>query len=413
MIKFEKFVLNNGLVVITHQDTTTPMAAVNVLYKVGSRNEIAENTGFAHLFEHLMFGGSANVPDFDEVIQLAGGENNAFTNSDFTNYYEVIPADNIESALWVEADRMANLIISKNSLDIQRKVVVEEFKEVCLNTPYGDTWHHISELSYSKHPYNWPTIGKKPEHIENASIEDVRQFYSKYYNPNNAILSIASPLSHIEMRYLAEKWFGEIKSPSLIIDKIDLEPPQSHKRESEIISDVPLRALYMAFHMPDRLNPKFYACDLLSDLFAGGKSSRFYQQLVKKNQFFSNINAYISGTFDPGLFIIDCKPMPDVDNATAIALIWDQIDQIKKGDIRDNEITKIKNKLTTEIILSNLDILNKSMILSYFEALGDANYANDQLKRYSAITKEDVVDIAQEILLEENLNELTYIPSQN
>jgi len=413
MITFEKTILNNGLVVITHQDKTTPMAAVNVLYKVGSRNENPDNTGFAHLFEHLMFGGSSNVPNFDDVIQRAGGENNAFTNSDYTNFYEVLPAENIESALWVEADRMANLIISDKSLDIQRKVVVEEFKEVCLNRPYGETWHHLSALSYKKHPYNWPTIGKNPEHVENATIDNVQHFYSKYYNPNNAILSISSPLSHNEMQSLSEKWFGGIVSNSVCSDSFPAEPVQSEKRKCEVVAQVPLRALFLAFHMPERLSPKFYACDLLSDLFASGKSSRFYQQLVKKNQFFSTVNAYISGTFDPGLFIIDAKPMPNVNNIKAIDLIWKQVNEVKKGNVDDKEIIKIKNKLTTEIILSNLDILNKAMILSYFEALGEASYANEQIKQYEAISKDDVVAMANEILIEENMNELTYIPSQN
>ncbi len=413
MIDFEKIVLKNGLTVLTHQDTTTPMAAVNVLYKVGSRNESSDNTGFAHLFEHLMFGGSENVGDFDEIIQIAGGENNAFTNSDYTNYYEVLPVENIESALWVEADRMANLIISKKSLDVQRKVVVEEFKEVCLNTPYGDAWHHISSMCYQNHPYNWPTIGKVPEHIDQAKIEDVSQFYQKYYTPHNAVLSIASPLGHDEMKVLANKWFAEIDSSSSKWDSLSPEPVQKEKRQKEVSADVPVRSVYLAFPMPDRLDPKFYICDLLSDLLASGKSSKLYQNLVKKSQFFSSINAYISGTFDPGLFIIEGKPMPDVDMEKAKNLIWQQIDIIKNGEVTERELIKLKNKLTTEIILSNLDILNKAMILSYFEALGDVDLVNEQIEMYSKISKDDVINVANEILVEERLNELIYLPSDN
>ncbi|MEE9374441.1 MAG: pitrilysin family protein [Saprospiraceae bacterium] len=413
MIEFEKSVLPNGLTVITHQDTTSPMAAVNVLYKVGSRNESPDHTGFAHLFEHLMFGGSENVIDFDSVIQEAGGENNAFTNSDYTNFYDTLPVENIESALWVEADRMSNLIISKESLDIQRKVVVEEFKEVCLNTPYGDAWHHLSSMCYYKHPYNWPTIGKMPEHIDQATIEDVSHFYQKYYSPQNAILSIASSLSHTKMKELATKWFEEIESTHKPFDKLPTEPLQKEKRQKNVTADVPVKSLFMAFPMPDRLHRKFYICDLLSDLLASGKSSRLYHHLVKKKPHFSSINAYISGTFDPGLFIIEGHPMPEIDMAEAKKLIWEEVNAVKNGEVSDREITKLKNKLTTEIILSNLDILNKAMVLSFFEALGDAGYANTQIDHYNAITKEDVSDVASEILVEERLNELIYLPSQN
>ena len=412
-IEFQKTILPNGLTVITHQDKTTPVAAVNVLYKVGSKNESPENTGFAHLFEHLMFGGSDNVKDFDEVIQRAGGENNAFTNSDYTNFYEILPVQNIESALWVEADRMANLIISEKSLDVQRKVVVEEFKEVCLNTPYGDVWHHLSEMSYKKHPYNWPTIGKKVSHIEQAKINDVSSFYERFYSPKNAILSIGSSLSHNEMAELADKWFGSITGDLVKKEKLPDEPNQKEKRAKEIKGNVPIKALYMAFPMPDRLSSEFYVCDLLSDLLAAGKSSRLYQNLIKKEAKFSGVNAYISGTFDPGLFILEGKPMPEVSTEKAKSLLWNEIEKIKNGEVSDREITKLKNKLTTEIILSNLDILNKAMILSYFEALGDASLANTQIDHYNEITKDHVIEIANKILLEERMNELLYIPSEN
>ena len=413
MIDFQKTVLRNGLTVLTHRDTTTPMAAVNVLYKVGSKNESSDRTGFAHLFEHLMFGGSQNVKDFDEVIQIAGGENNAFTNSDYTNYYEVLPVENLESALWVEADRMANLIISNKSLDIQRKVVVEEFKEVCLNTPYGDAWHHLSSMCYKVHPYNWPTIGKVPEHIVQADAETVSRFYQKYYNPNNAILSIASRLSHEEMIELSSKWFDEIQGIEMNKEELPSEPSQKAKRKKQIVAEVPVRSLYMAFPMPQRLDPKFYVCDLLSDLLASGKSSRLYSKLVKKSQKFSSINAYITGTFDPGLFIIEGKPMPNLDLEEVKEFIWEEINEVKGGNVTEREITKLKNKLTTEIILSNLDILNKAMILSYFEALGDVDLVNDQIKLYSRITKDDVIQMANEIMVEEKLSELIYLPSDN
>jgi len=410
MIKFEKLILENGLVVITHQDTTTPMAAVNVLYKVGSKHEQEDHTGFAHLFEHLMFSGSANVSDFDTVIQEAGGENNAYTNNDYTNYYDILPAHNIESALWVEADRMANLILSDQKLDVQRRVVIEEFKEVCLNTPYGDVWHHLSSLSYKAHPYSWPTIGKVPEHIEKATIQNVQLFFDEFYNPGNAILSIASPLSHNRMQELARKWFGEIEDAKTTERSIPRESVQKGKRKSVIHSEVPLRALFMAFHMPERLSRKYYASDLLSDLLASGKSSRFYQNLINQNQLFSHLDAYISGTFDPGLFMIDSKPMPGVSLELASEKIWEQLDLIKNGNINESELTKVKNKLTTELILSDLDILNKTMILAYFEALGDADYANRQLNEYTSVTRDEIIEVANEILIEENLNELVYLP---
>ena len=413
MIDFEKRILTNGLTVITHQDTSTPMAAVNVLYKVGSRNESPDATGFAHLFEHLMFGGSKNVKDFDEIIQIAGGENNAFTNSDYTNFYEVLPVENIESALWVEADRMANLLISEKSLDIQRKVVVEEFKEVCLNTPFGDVWHHLSSMCYQKHPYNWPTIGKVPEHIDDARIDHVQKFYKRYYSPANAILSIASSLSHDEMFDYASKWFQGISSKDFTPDELVSEPIQDGKRQKIVNGDVPVSSIFMAYPMPNRLSPKFYVCDLLSDLLASGKSSRLYSNLVKRTKKFSTINAYISGTFDPGLFIIEGKPMPDVSIEECKDLIWKEIKAVKEGNVTDREIIKLKNKLTTEIVLSNLDILNKAMILSYFEALGDVDIVNTQIEHYNRISREDVINTANEILVEERLNELIYLPSEN
>jgi len=366
--------------------------------------------GFAHLFEHLMFGGSENVSDFDEVIQHAGGENNAFTNADYTNFYEILPVQNIESAMWVEADRMANLIISEKSLDVQRKVVVEEFKEVCLNTPYGDVWHHLSAMSYQQHPYQWPTIGKTPDHIENAQIDNVSNFYQRYYSPDNAILSIGSSLSHAEMIALAEKWFSDLSKRPTLKKLLPIEPVQHQSRAKLVESEVPIPAIYLAFPMPHRLDPQFYVCDLLTDLLAAGKSSKLYQNLIKNGSHFSGVNAYISGTFDPGLLLVEGKPMPHTSIDQARDLLWAEINKIKNGDVSDREITKLKNKLTTEIILSNLEILNKAMILSYFEALGDADLANTQIDHYSKITKEDVIQTANEILMEERVNELVYLP---
>lgn len=410
MIGYKEYYLNNGLQVILHQDASTPMVVVNTAYKVGSRDESKDKTGFAHLFEHLMFGGSKNAPDFDTPIQMAGGENNAFTNSDMTNFYNVLPAINLETALWLESDRMMQLNINSKTLGNEQKVVIEEFKETCLNQPYGDLWHHINDLAYQEHPYNWPTIGKVPEHISDAQLSDVEGFYNKYYRPNNAVLVVAGDIDISQTKSLIEKYFEEIPRGEEIQRNYRPEPKQQELRDRVVRANVPLETLVMAFPMCDRYDEKYYACDLLSDILANGMSSRFFINIYKKS-YCSTIDAFISGTFDPGLFLIEAKPVTGVTMDEVKSLIWQELDLISTELISDDELAKIKNKAESSLIYSEVSILHKAMNLAYYAVLGDTAQINMQTDKYAAVTAEDIRSVAAEIFDRERHCELLYIPT--
>ena len=413
MISFEKHVFENGLRLIIHEDRSSPMVAVNVVYDVGSRDEDPSMTGFAHLFEHLMFSGSQNVPDFDGPIQNAGGENNAFTNTDMTNFYDVLPAENVETALWLESDRMQQLNFSEKALNIQKKVVIEEFKETCLTEPYGDVWHHLSDLVYQHHSYRWPTIGKTPAHIEEAKLVDVVHFFKKHYTPSNAILVISGNMSSKEAYDLAHKWFSEIPAGTKYKRNLKLDAPQTKIRQKTVKGNVPLTALYMSFHMVERSHPDYYAFDLLSDVLSNGRSSRLYQRLFKDQQFFSQIDAYISGTFDPGMFVVEGRPAPGVDVETAKKAIWQELENLKEEAIDDRELQKLKNKIESSLEYSEVNILHKSMSLAYFELLGDANLINKEAEAYQRVTSKDIQRVANQIFVPENCSELIYLPNDN
>lgn len=408
MITFERFKLANGLTVIIHEDKSTPMVAVNVVYNVGSKYEEPDKTGFAHLFEHLMFGGSINIPDFDDHIQDAGGENNAFTNTDLTNFYEVLPAENIETALWLESDRMLQLRFSKKSLDTQKKVVIEEFKETCLNEPYGDMWHHLSRLCYEVHPYQWPTIGKDMSHIAEATLDEVKTFFYHYYRPDNAVLVLAGNIDVKKGIELVEKWFGSIPAGHYTKPNYLYEPPQIEFRQDILRQDVPHDAVYQGYHMASRMDDGFYACDLLSDVLANGRSSRFYQRLYKEQELFSTIDAFISGTVDPGLFIIEGKTMPGILMEKAKKAIKLELDMLKNDLISEQELSKLKNSVESSLLYSEVSVLNKAISLAYFEVLGDADMINIEAERYHNVTAEDIRNAAQQVFREENCSEVLY-----
>ena len=408
MIHFERFELENGLRVIVNEDKSTPMVAVNLLYNVGSKDEDPEKTGFAHLFEHLMFSGSANIPDFDQPLQSAGGESNAFTNKDITNFYEVLPADNIEVAFWLESDRMLSLNFSEEALDIQRKVVVEEFKETCLNTPYGDVWHHLMNLAYTVHPYSWPTIGKVPKHVEDATLDDVKEFFYQYYRPNNAILSVSGNASTEKVKALAEKWFGEIPAGNLDRRTLPEEPAQTNFNQKTHEADVPLDMIYLAFHIPNRLSTDFYKFDLMSDVLSNGPSSRLFRRLLKEQQIFSDIDCYITGSLEPGLCIIEGKPADGVSMEKAKAAIWEELELLKKDLIPERELKKLQNKAESTFAFSSSSIMTKSMNLGFFELLGDANLINSEAQKYQEITVQDIQNQARKIFRKENCSELIY-----
>lgn len=384
------------------------MAAVNVLYNVGARDESPERTGFAHLFEHLMFGGSLNVPDFDTPMQMAGGDNNAFTNNDITNFYNHLPVENLEVAFWLESDRMMALNFDEEVLDVQRKVVVEEFKETCLNEPYGDVWHHIADMAYKVHPYRWPTIGKEPRHVEEATLEDVKSFFYKYYRPNNAILVVAGPVDAAEVKTLAQKWFGDIPPGPKQLRQLPKEPPQQRLEKRIQEANVPVDALYLAFHTPARYQREYYVVDLLSDVLAEGTSSRLYRRLLKEEQLFTSIDCYVTGSIDPGLLIVEGKTAEGVSLEEGVAAIWRELEALKAAPVPERELQKLKNKVESNLVFSELSVLSKAINLAFFELLGDADLINQEAAFYQEVTAEDLHKAANAILTEGNCSELFY-----
>ena len=409
MIEFEKFTLSNGLRVLVHEDASTPMAVLNVLYDVGARDERPEKTGFAHLFEHLMFGGSIHIPEYDEPLQMAGGENNAFTTNDLTNYYCQLPAENIETAFWLESDRMLSLAFSEKSLEVQRKVVCEEFKEHYINKPYGDVWHQLRELAYTTHPYRWMTIGKELAHVEEATLDDVKQFFQKHYCPQNAILVVAGNVALEQVKTLSEKWFGSIP-PGVKYDRnLPAEPPQTAPRSRTVTADVPLDALYKCWHMYPRLANGYYTCDLITELFSGGGSSRLYQRLVKEKQFFSNVECYHLGTHDAGLLTIEGKLVKGVDIYQAEAAVQEEIEQLQQELISEQELQKVKNKTESMLAFEDMSLMSRASSLAIYELLGDAQLINTELTRYQAVTPESIQEEARKILRPENCSTLYYM----
>lgn len=408
MLAYNKFTLDNGLTVLVHEDHTTAMAVVNILYKVGARDESPDQTGFAHLFEHLMFGGSINIPNYDAPLQQVGGENNAFTSNDITNYYITLPANNLETALWLESDRMLSLAFSDQSLEIQRQVVCEEFKQRYLNQPYGDVWLKLRPLAYKVHPYRWATIGKELAHIEEAKMEDVKNFFYKYYTPQNAVMVIAGAVTTDQVKTLVEKWFGDIPAGNPIIRQLPKEPVQTEARREEIEADVPVDSIYMAFHGPDRLSPDYQAMDLLSDVLSRGASSRLYRALVKDQPLFSEINAYVMGSIDDNLFVIEGKPLSAITLEQAEEAIWKQLELIKSERVDEDELQKVKNKVESTMLFAELSILDKAMNLAYYEALSSADDYNSEVQKYSAVQSQDVQRMAQMIFRKENSSTLLY-----
>lgn len=409
MIEYDKISLDNGLKVIVHQDKSTPIVAMNIIYQVGSRDESPDKTGFAHLFEHLMFGGSVNIPKYDEPLQNAGGENNAFTNNDFTDYYLTLPKNNLETAFWLESDRMLSLAFSPKSLEVQRSVVIEEFKQNYLNQPYGDIYLLLKPLAYKEHPYMWNTIGKEISHIENASMMDVKDFYSKFYNPNNAILSVAGDVNPDNVYKLAEKWFGEIKSGKPILRNYPSEPIQKEDRELIVERDVPQDAIYMAWHMEKRNSKGFYIADLISDILSNGNSSRLFTRLVKERKMFSDISAFVSGDLDIGLFIVQGKLINGTTAAQAENAIDEQLRQISEEFVSEEELQKVKNKIESNLIFSRLSVLNKAMNLGYYEMIENASLLELEKDKYESINIRDIKRKAEEIFAPGKKNKIIYL----
>ncbi len=409
MIKFERYTLSNGLRVLIHKDMATPMAVVNVLYDVGARDEDENRTGFAHLFEHLMFGGSVNIPDYDEPLQLAGGENNAYTTNDLTNYYCQLPAENLETAFWLESDRMLSLAFSEKSLDVQRKVVSEEFKEHYLNKPYGDVWNKMRAMAYKQHPYKWMTIGKELKHIEEAQLQDVKNFFFKHYTPVNAILVVAGNVETDKVMQLAEKWFGPIPSGEKYVRQLPKEPVQTEARRLEVTADVPLDAFVKTWHMASRLERGYYVTDLITDILGGGASSRLYQALIKEKKLFSSIECYHFGSIDNGLLTIEGKLVKGVNIEEAHEAVNEEVEKMKTELVDEKELQKVINKTESTILFEDMSVMSRANSLAYYELLGDAELMNDELQRYQSITAQELLEESKKIFAESNSNTLYYM----
>ena len=408
MIHFEKFTLANGLRVIVHQDTSTPMVVMDIMYDVGARDEDPNRTGFAHLFEHLMFGGSVNITNYDEPLQMAGGENNAYTTNDLTNYYLQIPAENLETAFWLESDRMLSLAFGEKSLEVQRKVVIEEFKEHYLTKPYGDAWHKMRELAYTTHPYRWMTIGKELSHIEKAKLEDVKNFFFKHYRPINAVMVVAGNTTVDKVKELAEKWFGDIPAGEKYNRSLPQEPKQNEERKQIIKANVPLDAFYKCWHIADRLDKGYYVADLISEILSGGGSSRLYQALVKEKQLFSNIECHHFGSTDAGLLAIEGKLVKGVKIEEAEKAVEEVLQGLKDKPVMEAELQKVKNKTESMIAFEDMSVMNRANSLAYYELLGDAELMNTELEKYGAVTVEDIREESRNIFRKENSNTLYY-----
>ena len=409
MIQFEKFKLKNNLTVIVHQDKSTPMACLNIIYDVGARDEDENKTGFAHLFEHLMFGGSVNIPNYDEPLQMVGGENNAFTTNDITNYYCTVPAENLETAFWLESDRMLSLAFDKKSLEVQRSVVIEEFKQRYLNQPYGDVWLLLRPLIYNVHPYKWATIGKEIKHIEEATMEDVKAFFKAHYNPSNAVLVVAGDVEIDNVKEFCEKWFAPIEAGIKLKRNLPIEPEQTEYRSLTVERDVPINSIYRAYRMCSRVDEEYHTIDMISDILSRGNSSRLYKNLIKDKQLFSDIHAYVMGDFDKGLFVISGKVNDGISIEAAEAGIDAEILKIQTELVSEEELQKCKNKIESTVTYSEADVLNKATNLAISELLGDANLINLEIENYQKVTAEQIKEQANLILRKTNCSTLFYL----
>ena len=408
MINVNRHVLDNGLRIVHSEDTSTQMIALNLLYDVGARDEHPEHTGFAHLFEHLMFGGSVNIPDYDTPVQKAGGENNAWTNNDMTNYYITLPCKNAEIGFWLESDRMLSLDFNEKSLEVQKNVVTEEFKQRNLNQPYGDVSHIIRDMAYKTHPYRWPTIGKDINHISNATLDEVKEFFYSYYAPNNAILAVSGNITFQETMRLAEKWFGNIPSREIKARELPEEIPQTEERRLTVLRNVPVDTLYMAFHICKRKDKEYYTFDVISDILCNGRSSRLVQKLVQEKKIFSSIDAYISGSIDNGLLHIAGKPCEGISLEEAEEAIWKELERLKKEEIDAQELEKVKNRYESEQIFSNINYLTVATNLAYFELIGKAEDINSEVEKYRSVSPEQIAKAAEKCFVPQNCSILYY-----
>jgi predicted Zn-dependent peptidase len=409
MIEYKEHTLDNGLTLIVHRDKSTPLAAVNLIYRVGSKNESEHRTGFAHLFEHLMFSGSKHVPDFDVPIQMACGDNNAFTNADYTDYYMTLPTSNLETALWLESDRMQWLNINSHSLEVQRRVVIEEFNQRYLNQPYGDLWLLIRPMAYKRHPYRWSTIGMTPDHIANATLDEVSDFYDRFYSPENAILSIVADCDEQLVLDKVNKWFGDISRGKTAVTDIQQEPQQIEARRMTVTRDVPVSVVTIVYHMASRTSRKFHISDVISDLLSNGNSSRLYTRLVQQQRLCTSVNAYITGDQDPGLFVITGHVAQGHTPAEVEEALLAELEELKSVPVSDYELEKVKNKYETGATFGDINIMNKAMNLGFYSMMEDTDLINREVGIYRSVTAEEIMQTAKEMFRPQNSSTLLYL----
>ncbi|MFI3280190.1 MAG: pitrilysin family protein [Rikenellaceae bacterium] len=408
MISYKKHILDNGLTVIVNRDRVSKLAAVNMLYGVGARNEEPSRTGFAHLFEHLMFRGTEQFPDFDTVVQMASGENNAFTNNDYTDFYITLPKDNIEIAFALEADRMRGLALTPEVLELEKRVVIEEFKQRYLNQPYGDQNMLLRDMVFTTHPYRWSTIGLSPDHIEAASMEEVEEFYRTYYRPSNCILSVSADVAQEEIFALAEQWFGNIEDTPIVKKAIAQEPIQTEARRKEVERDVPATTISIVFHISGRFSDDYFTADMISDILAGGDSGRMNQRLVKELRLFASVNCYITGDLDPGMMIFTGQLLPDTSVEEAEAAIWAEIERLKTESCSEYEIEKVKNKFEANTLFGEINVMNKAMNLGFYQMAGDLELINREVDIYRSISDERIMEFSKRLLTEAQSSTLVY-----
>lgn len=408
-INFERSTLSNGLRLLVHEDTTTPLVCLNVMYDVGSRDELSNRTGFAHLFEHLMFGGSVNIPDYDGPLQDAAGTNNAWTSTDVTNYYAVVPTQNVETAYWLESDRMLSLAFTEKSLEVQRNVVIEEFRQRYLNQPYGDAWLLLRPLAFTQHPYNWATIGKEEKHIAEATMDEVKAFFHRHYLPKNAVLVLSGNITSSRAKELAEKWFGTIVKGDKPLRNLPKEPAQTEARRLEVERNVPMDAIYISFHCSGRPEADYAVWDLMSDVLSKGNSSRLYQRLVKEQGILSSVGAFVTGEKDPGLFTVAGHVSQGFTVADAEQAIWNELELLRSASVTETELQKAVNQAESHSEFSHMNILNRATNLAYYELMGDADRVNTEMDRYRATTPADIQRIALTNLVKEKSNTLIYL----
>ncbi len=408
MIKVNRHILDNGLRILHHRDDSTQMVALNLLYDVGARDEDPQRTGFAHLFEHLMFGGSVNIPEFDTPLQIAGGENNAWTSNDITNFYTVVPAYNVETAFWLESDRMLSLAFTPRSLDVQKQVVIEEFKQRNLNQPYGDMDLLLRPLAYKVHPYAWPTIGKDISHIEGVTLDEVKSFFFRYYAPNNAILSVSGHISFDETVRLCEKWFAPIERRDVPKRNLPVEPLQNERRSMEVERNVPLDAIKMAFHIGKRTDVDYHCYDTLSDILSNGNSSRLFRNLVTDKKIFAEADASITGDLDSGLFLLSGKLLPGVTMKDGEEALLEELDRLVTEKVGEEELLKVVHKFESNDMFSNINYLNKATNLAYYELFDKAESINTEVDKYYNLTPGRLQEAARKAFVATNCSVVYY-----